>query len=146
MSNPQPKRREVITMTCKSALYTANVSNAMIAAGGTIPFGGVIRRFGRNIDLNGSDISIRGNGYYLVNIAASLTASAAGNATVTLLKDGVAVVGAFATETATEGGVVNIAITALVRETGCSSSSQLSLGLTGIAVSAVNVSTVIEKL
>lgn len=133
-------------MTCKSALYTANVSSATIAAGGTIPFGGVIRRFGRNIDLNGTDISLRGNGYYLINITASLTASAAGDATVTLLKDGVAIVGAFATATATEAGTVNMSISALVRETGCQGSSQLSLQLTGIAVTALNVATVIEKV
>lgn len=133
-------------MSCKSILYTANVSNASISAGGTIPFGGIVRQFGRGLSLNGSDILIRGNGYYRVNISASLTASEAGDATITLLNNGVAVIGAFATETAAANGTVNISISTIVRETGCQDNTQLSLQLSGIAVTTVNVSTVIERL
>lgn len=132
----------------KSAIYTANIGTQDVALNGQINPGTVIRRFGCNCHLSGSAINITGAGYYDVDANFTLTPTAAGDVTITLYKDGVAVPGATATITAAAGDTVNLKINALVREfCPCGdSSSNLTFLLSDSAASITNVAIVVEKL
>lgn len=99
----------------KSAIYTANTTAATMGEGATLPLGAIIRRYGCALDLNGNGINLMEKGYYTIDASVSYTAAAAGDVTLTLLADGVAVPGAVATVTAAAGGTVNLSITAMVK-------------------------------
>lgn len=133
----------------KAAIYTVNQGAVAVAVGGIIPLGSINRRFGckcnNALDLNGNGITINEAGYYDVNISVTATATAAGNVTVTLLKDGVAVPGATATATAAASGTVALPILPLVRQM-CGSGSTLTLVLTGTAATVNNVSVKIIRV
>ena len=143
-------------MSCKSAIYTANTSPATIALtaaqpSATLPLGTVIRRFGCNTQLSGNGILLDGSGYYDVAASVTLTPVAAGDYTVTLYRDGVAVPGATQTVTAVAAAAVNFNIPALVRLQCCDSSATLTLVLTTTAtlpaeVAVNNVGVVVEKI
>lgn len=99
----------------KSAIYTANTTAAAIGEGATLPLGAIIRRFGGALDLNGNGINLMEMGYYAIRASVSYTPTDAGNVTLTLLADGVAVPGATATVTATAGATVNLSIVGMVK-------------------------------
>lgn len=133
----------------KSAIYVANTSAQNVALNGTINPGSIIRRFGPNLGLSGNAIQIDGAGYY--NIQASITAAptAAGNVTITVFKDGVAVPGATATQSTTAANnPVNVSISSLVREfcPCCDGLSNLTFVLSGTAAAVSNVAIVVEKI
>jgi len=136
-------------MSCNSAIYTVN-SNVDVAANGAIPFGSIVRRFGRNIQLSGSDITVCGMGYYDVECSVTLTPVGAGDIGVQLYADGAPIPGALATTTGTAGDPINLSITSLVRQR-CNGASSLSLRLvtpdavtTGATVN--NIATVVTKV
>lgn len=143
-------------MSCKSAIYTANTSATPITLtaaqpAASLPLGTVIRRFGQNIQLSGTGILLDGMGYYDVDASVVLTPAAAGNYTVTLFRDGVAVPGASQTVTAAALSAIAFNIPALARLQCCDSSASLSLVLTTSAtlpatVTVNNVGVVVEKI
>lgn len=143
-------------MSCRSAIYTANTSTSIITPttaqpSATLPLGTVIRRFGRCTQLSGNGILVEGEGYYDVDASVTLTAAAAGDYTLTLFKDGIAVPGATQTVTAAAADVIAFNIPALVRLQCCDSSATLSLVLTTTAtlpatVTLNNVGMVVEKV
>ena len=133
----------------KSAICTTNTSIQDVAVNGIINLGTVVRRFGPNINLSGDAIQISGPGYYDVSASITATPTAAGNVTVTLFKDGVAVSGATATQAAAaEDTPVNLSISALLREfcSCCESISNLTLVLSGTASEVSNISVIVRKL
>lgn len=67
----------------KSAIYTTNVSNPTVAAGGIVPVGSTTRRYGCNIRQDGNAITLCGQGYYLVNVSATVAPTAAGTVSLT---------------------------------------------------------------
>ena len=99
----------------KSAIYTTNVSNPTVAVGGIVPVGSTTRRYGCNIRQDGNAITLCGQGYYLVNVSATVAPTAAGTVSLTAQKDGVAIIGATAAQTVAANGVANLNITAIVR-------------------------------
>ena len=141
---------------CKSAIYTANTSPVTLnltvqQPSAALSLGTVIRMFGRNIQLSGTGILIEGEGHYDVDASVTATPAAAGNYTVSLFRDGVAVPGATQTVTAVAGASITFNIPALVRLQCCDSSSTLSLVLTTTAtlpasVVINNVGVVVEKI
>ena len=143
-------------MSCKSGLYSANTTPATLTLttaqpAATLPLGTVIRRFGCNIQLSGNGILLDGSGYYDVDASVTLTPVAAGDYTVTLFRDGVAVPGATQTVTAVAAAAVNFNIPALVRLQCSDSSATLTLVLTTTAalpaeVTVNNVGVVVEKI
>lgn len=133
----------------KSAIYTANTSAQNVAVNGIINPGTIIRRFGQNLGLSGNAIQIDGAGYYDIDVSITAAPTAAGNVTVTMLKDGVAIPGATATQSTTAANnPVNLSISSLVREfcPCCDGLSNLTFVLTGTAASISNVAIVVEKL
>lgn len=133
----------------KAALYTANDSAQNVAVNGAINLGTIIRRFGQGVTLVGDGIQLTCPGYYDIDVSITLAPTAAGNVTVTMFKDGVAVPGATASETAAAANdIINLSISSLVRENCacCEGISNLRFILTGTAASVTNIATVTEKL
>lgn len=143
-------------MSCKSAIYTASTSPVTLnltaqQPTATLPLGTVIRRFGQNVQLSGNGILLDGEGYYDVDASATITPAAAGDYTVSLFRDGVAVPGARQTVTAVANAAISFNIPALVRLQCCNSSAVLTLVLTTtaplpVAVVANNIGVVVEKI
>lgn len=133
----------------RSAIYTANTSTQAIAINEIIQPGTVIRKFGNNLMLSGDAIRACGQGYYKINANFTLSPTAIGTVTVTAYKDGVAIQGATASESAaTANTPVNLSLNFLTRENCpcCDSSSNLTFVLTGTAVNNVSTAIVMEKL
>ena len=117
----------------KSAIYTANTSAQTVAVNDIIPVGTTSRRFGCNIRQDGNTITLLGQGYCTV--------------TLTGQKDGVAVIGATASQAvATAAAPTNLALTFLVRNACGCESSILSFLLTGTAAAVNNMAVAVEKL
>lgn len=133
-------------MSCKSALYAAMQTPTAVAVDGVIPLGSLIRRFGCDVALNGNAVNITGAGYYDVDASVTVTPIAAGTVTITLYKDGVAVPGATASETAAANGTVDLSIPALVRQVCCAAGSALTLVLTGAAATVNNVALRVQRI
>lgn len=131
----------------KSAIYTTNTSAPTVAIGGIIPVGSTTRRYGCNIKQDGNTITLCGNGYYLVNVSATVTPSAAGTVSVTAQKDGVAIIGATGSETvAAAADSATIGLTAIVRNACGCESSILSFVLGGVAAVVNNLAVTVVKL
>ena len=130
----------------KSAIYTTNVSNPTVAVGGIVPVGSTTRRYGCNIRQDGNAITLCGQGYYLVNVSATVAPTAAGTVSLTAQKDGVAIIGATAAQTVAANGVANLTITAIVRNACGCDVSLLSLVLDGVASVVNNLAVTVEKL
>lgn len=117
-----------------------------VEAGSTLPLGTIIRRFGNNINMSGTGINIEGAGYYKVDASVSILATTAGNATVALYKDGVAVPGAEATVTLAVGDYETVSFPAFVRLQCCATSSTLTLVISETGGTVDNVALTVEKL
>ena len=130
----------------KSAIYTTNTANPTVAVGSIVPVGVTTRRYGSNIRQDGNTITLCGQGYYLVNISATVAPTAAGTVSITAQKDGVAIVGATGSQTVAAGGIANIGITAVVRNACGCDSSILSILLNGTASAISNLAITVEKL
>ena len=131
----------------RSAIYTANTGSQAVAVGGTINLGGIVRRFGCAVDLNGGTINLTEQGYYDVDISITAEPTAAGTVTATLYNGGIAVPGATASATAAAAGdPVNLSVDAMVRVPCCGNSGSLSVVLSGGAATVTNIVAVVEKL
>jgi hypothetical protein len=117
-----------------------------VAVDGVIPLGSLIRRYGCDVALNGNAVNITGTGYYDVDASVTVTSTAAETVTITLYKDGVAVPGATASETAAANGTVDLNIPALVRQVCCAAGSALTLVLTGVAATVNNVALRVQRI
>lgn len=122
----------------KSLIYTANTAGAEVAIGNTILVGSIIRRYGRCIDATGSAINLTDEGYYLVDVSATVTAAVAGDVALALTQNGVPVPGATAAVTITTANTQteNLSITALVRVMRCDTAN-LSVQVGGTAAPTV---------
>lgn len=137
-------------MSCNSAIYTVNSTNATITttddAFVQVPFGSVIRRFGCALGLDGGGIIACGSGYFDCDVVLTVLPTVAGDVTAQLFKDGVAIPGAIAMGSAgTAGDPVALPINALVRNIGKRFNCVLSVKVNASCTIA-NCSCVIEKL
>lgn len=130
----------------KSAIYTTNTSAPTVPVGGIVPVGSTARRFGCNIRQDGNAITLCGQGYYLVNVSATVAPTAAGTVSLTAQKDGVAIIGATAAQTVAANGVANLNITAIVRNACACNGSILSLLLGGVESVVNNLAVTVVKL
>lgn len=131
----------------RSAIYTANTTPTALAVGNIIPVGTTVRRFGQCIRQDGNTITLLGQGYYHVTVSATLAPTAAGTVTLTGQKDGVAVIGATASQAvATAAAPTNLALTFLVRNACGCERSILSFLLTGTAAVVNDMAVTVEKM
>ena len=111
----------------KSLIQVANIGQQSVLANSVISLGSVLRRFGCNCRLNGNAIELEGEGYYTIDMDATVTPTAAGNVTITLFKDGVAIPGATATNSvSTVGNSTTLPINTTVRM-GCNCNGASSI-------------------
>ena len=120
-------------MSCPSALYTVN-TNYTVAAGLEVPFGSIVRRYGRSCQLNGNGISLVGSGYYAIDASVTFTPTGAGDVTIQLLQDGTPIPGALATFAGTAGDAVAVPVTCLVRNCGCSCNTTVTASVSAAGV------------
>lgn len=140
---------------------TRNVTTQNVVTNGNVELGSVYRRYCKRIngtrtfDFIGEDVILQQNGIYHVTVTAVVSAATAGNVTLSLYENGVAVPSAFATETITtpntELRTLVIDYFALVDTTcvlGCNSTvaKELSLVNTGIAATYTSVTMNVEKV
>lgn len=110
---------------------------------------GNVGQLGKEMALaqDGNTITLCGQGYYLVNVSATVAPTAAGAVSLTVQKDGVEIIGATATEIAAAANdALNLAITALIRNACGCESSILSLILGGTEAVVENLAVTVEKL
>lgn len=125
----------------KSLIQTANSSQQNVAVNSIISLGSTLRRFGCNCRLNGNAIELRGEGYYAIDVDTTVTPTAAGNVTVTLFKDGVAIPSATATNSvSTVGNSTTLPITTTVRIGCCGEDSSITAVLVAGAGVVNNIS------
>lgn len=136
-------------MSCNSAIYTANTTNQAVTAPedqfAQVPFGSVVRRFGKALALDGGNIVLFGSGYFDCELSITFSPTAAGPVTAQLYQDGTPIPGALATAQATAGNPVTLPITALARNCGCACNSTLSIGVNATGT-LNNLAAVIEKV
>lgn len=132
----------------KSLIQTANQSSQTVAVDSIISLGSVLRRFGCNCRLNGNAIELEGEGYYTVDVSAVATPTAAGNVTVSVFRNGVAIPGAIATDSVTTvGNSSTLAINTTVRlGCNCCGASSLTVVLTDGAGVIDNISMRVVKV
>lgn len=122
-----------------------------VLAGGTLPLTNTIRQYGKNITLNNNGVLIHNAcgemaaGYYSVATNATITASAAGTATVTLYQDDQPVPAATQTVTTTADGITHFSFTAPVRVFCGQTQSTLTLRVSGQNVSVTNTAITVIK-
>lgn len=83
----------------KAYAYIANATQQTLAGGGSVDLGNAIHGFGltccqKTIDVTGNNVTLRDGGYYDINVAATVTGSAAGTVTLQAYQDGAPITGA----------------------------------------------------
>ena len=135
-------------MCNNSLIYLVTPTLASILADGIIPLSTIARRRSYAIQQSNDSILLNAPGYYKVSLNITFTAPEAGDVTVELRQDGVAVPGATATETITTATteVRTISFDAIVRVPCCSAPSTLTFVNTGVAISSSNIAVNVEYL
>ena len=106
-------------MSCNSAIYCINTVSQTAPANSKVPFGTIVRRFGRFVNLDGSAITLCGQGYYECNCSVTLRPVAIGNVSAQLYLNGEPYPGAVATTYSAIAGVpVNLSFPAIIRMKG----------------------------
>lgn len=130
-------------MSCPSGIYTV-VTNAAVTEGAQGPFGSIVRRFGRNVQLDGSGINLVGQGYYDLSASVNFVPTATGPVTVQFYQDGAAIPGASMTGQGTASTPMSMSFRALVRNTCCDPNSTITYTIDA-AGTISNMPTVITK-
>lgn len=129
-------------MLRKPLIYLANTTSTSVLANGTIPFPTTVRRKFCSLSNSGGGVVITNNGvcddYYNVDVLVTFTAPATGNVTISILQDGVPIVGANATVTiaTADTEVVTVTIPATIKVTLSGSPDTITV----ISSSAITVS------
>lgn len=136
-------------MSCNSAIYTVNSTNQVVSTtAGTfvqVPFGSVVRRFGRSLGLDGGAIAACGSGYYDLECSLTLTPTAAGPITAQIRQDGTPTPGLTATTTGAADSPITLPLTGLARLCGCDCNSVFTLWVNA-PCTVTNCACVMEKL
>lgn len=132
-------------MSCNSVIYTVMNTPVSVLAGGTVPLGAAVRRYGCGVDLNGNALQLIAPGYYDIKVNVTAQPEAAGPITATVYVDGVPYPGAVGTVTAAAAGDdVQIVIPAIVRN-NCNSRRMVTVVLSA-AATVTNAAVVAEKV
>jgi len=135
-------------MCNNSLIYMITPTVTDIASGSVLPLSTIARRRGRSITSETDSILLNTPGYYKVTATITFTAPAAGDVTIELRKDGIAVPGITASETITTATteIRTVTLSGIVRIPCCCDSASLSLVNTGVAITTSNISIDVEYL
>lgn len=128
-------------------IYTANTTPQTVAVGGSVNLGSIKRRTGCALSMSGDTITMHKSGYYDVSVGITAVPSETGTVTATLYQDGVAYPGATvsATVAATDTSVALPIPAVAVRLCGECCTSNLTVVISGVAVSVTNVAVKVVK-
>ena len=132
---------------CSCVLYAGNSNTQTIPAASltTINFGSPVRRYGQSVNLSGGNVNVTSVGYYSIETNFTLSA-AAGDVTVQIYADGVAVPNASATITAVADTIYSISIPCVIRnKCGCEQTITAAITSEG-AASVTNAAIEVQKL
>ena len=128
----------------KSAIYAANTAVQTIAAAGTtINFGSIVRRFGC-LDLSGGNVITNCEGYYSVDTNFTVRGSGNGTVIIQLYSNGVAIPGAVATTTTATGSINSLSIPTEIRQKCCVSETITAVA-SGAVADITNAAIVVAK-
>lgn len=130
-------------MSCPASIYTV-LTNYVIAEDAQGPFGAIIRRYGRNVQLDGQGINLLGPGYYDLRASLTFTPTATGPVTIQYFQDGIAIPGALATAQGTAATPMNLSVDALIRNCGCDCNTALTYTIDA-AGTIVNLANRVDK-
>lgn len=132
----------------KALAFISNNTSQTITGGGVVNPGTAQHGFGctccgRTIQLSGTNINLRESGYYQIDVGATVSATAAGDVTLSLYQDGALV--AQGSETiAAANDTASISFPASVK-VNCSSALTLVVTSTASDPIVTNIYTTIEK-
>ena len=131
-----------------SLIYVINNGASSVLANGVIPLTTIARRRGKCIQNDSNSIILNAPGYYKVNVTVTLSAGAAGIASIALQKNGITIPGMTGATTITTATteVRQIVISGIVRVNCYEGAAALTLVNTGIAITTSNVSIDVEYL
>ena len=131
-----------------SLIMMVNTASTAVLANGIVPLTTITRRRCNAITTANNSIILNRAGYYKVNASITFTGTEAGEATVSLQKNDVSVVGATASTTITTADteVRTVNISGIVRVTCGEGFATLTLVNTGIAITTSNVEIDVEYL
>lgn len=112
-------------MGCPSCIYTV-ITNAAVAEGAQGQYGSVVRRYGKNLTLDGGGIILIGSGYYSLDASLTFTPTGAGPVTIQFYQDGSVVPGALATVQGAAGEPITLPVTGTLRNCGCNCNTTLT--------------------
>lgn len=121
-------------------VYLGYTSGTPIASGSNIPMTTIIRRHMSDI---GTDMYVKGKGYYTIDVDATLASTAGGLATITVYRNGVPIPMAAATETIAADGTTHISIRAVARNTCCDNAT-ITVGYVGPVLTSTYASVIIQ--
>ena len=125
-------------------LQAINTTNTSLVANQLIPLTQKIRK-GCTATLNSNTISLNAKGVYMVSVNVDFTATEAGNTTLQLFNNGVAIPDAKSTVTATAGGTVTQSFTTLITVNSPALTPN-STFTESVAGTLVNASVVVTKI
>ena len=133
-------------MSCPSMINTV-ATNVSVEADQQGPLGSVVRRYGRNLVLDGTGINAIGQGYYDIRASLTFTPTATAPVTIQFYQDGMAIQGATATTQGTAATPLNLSVIGTARNTCCNRCNQNSTLTYAISEAGVinNLSTKISK-
>lgn len=125
-------------------LQAINTTNTSLVANQLIPLTQKIRK-GCTATLNSNTISLNAKGTFMITVNADFTVTEAGNTTLQLFNNGVAIPDAKSTVTATAGGTVTQSFTTLITVNCPALMPNLTL-TESVAGTLVNASVVVTKI
>ena len=125
-----------------------NNGASSVLANGVIPLTIIARRRGKCIQNDSNSIILNAPGYYKVNVTVTLSAGAAGIASIALQKNGITIPGMTGATTITTATTENrqVVINGIVRVNCYEGAAALTLVNTGIAITTSNGSIDVEYL
>lgn len=113
-------------MGCNNAmLLTANTTTTAVAAGGYIPLGSAIHGIGTAIRLNGNAIALLAPGYYYIDVAATISGTAATEIGIQMTSNGVPIPGAEASMVHAADAEASVSFPWVIRKGCCGDATQL---------------------
>jgi hypothetical protein len=132
-----------------SVLYVVNNTTQTVLANGTVLPGTVVHKnCNSQATLSGNAINVLGTGYFTIDVSATFTGAAAGEATLQLYKDGVAIPGAVGSQTITTADTEyrSISFTCeILKSCNCNSISTITLVNTGVGLTLSNVAIRVKR-
>ena len=129
-----------------SIIYAGNSSTqSTIVAGTTVQFSDIVRRYGCNCKLSGSNVMCEGSGYYEGTVNLTLEGTAAGTALVQVYANGVAIPYAYASTVTTDGSITSILIPFVIRNNCNCIANTITVIVSGVVTNIINAGIVVEK-